>query len=405
MFSSSQVSKPTTHLSLSTNEYCEISWKTSKRGQDKKSWKTSKRGQDDFHHHHPVLRTVSGLQLARRHVKKQKILRSTVSVKSSEFFFLHQLVHSCSNRTIDVHHEPITVPNRGQTITTSSGKINSQALANVPSANQRAFVSKWTREMSWASDDSLTSESEADHNNIHSINETDINDAASVSSSTVCTSIDSVIQVEAIPPYPKQRPSDTLFDLRNQICHPTISDKTFNETINQTSTKTPAKTSAKPPTKSVCATFADDDFMYSPYEQIEVPSMTLSSTVTASSFTSSEEELNIGKLIAGKVRQAAAQSKAACEKLKRKLKHWGNISYDATIFQFCCFFTFLKLSFWFSLFLWMIWSIVTSVYFKFQVSSFKFKLIFQGFKTILLLVLTSIRYSFYFTSMDDVSRF
>ncbi|OQE14469.1 hypothetical protein PENSTE_c035G05913 [Penicillium steckii] len=73
-------------------------------------------------------------------------------------------------------------------------------------------------------------------------------------------------------------------------------------------------------TKAVSPRFAEEDYMYSPFDHIEVPSMTLSSTFTDSTLQGSIEELNICKLIAGKVRQAAAHSAATYDKLKRKLK-------------------------------------------------------------------------------------
>lgn len=72
--------------------------------------------------------------------------------------------------------------------------------------------------------------------------------------------------------------------------------------------------------KAVSPRFAEEDYMYSPFDHIEVPSMTLSSTFTDSTLQGSIEELNICKLIAGKVRQAAAHSAATYDKLKRKLK-------------------------------------------------------------------------------------
>lgn len=147
-----------------------------------------------------------------------------------------------------------------------------------------------------------TSPSSNTGSNIDQDNENDNSDTKSVSSSTVCTSIHSGYQVEVVPAYSQRKPSDTLFDLRKQICHP--------------------ETSKKVSKKAACATFAEDDYVYSPYEQIEEPSMTLSSTVvTASSLTGTTEELNIGKLIAAKVRQAATHSMSACKKLKRKFKH------------------------------------------------------------------------------------
>ena len=74
-------------------------------------------------------------------------------------------------------------------------------------------------------------------------------------------------------------------------------------------------------TKTVSPRFAEEDYVYSPFDHIEVPSMTLSSTFTDSTLQCSIEELNICKLIAGKVRQVAAHSTATYEKLKGKLKY------------------------------------------------------------------------------------
>ncbi|KAJ5975704.1 hypothetical protein N7481_009411 [Penicillium waksmanii] len=201
------------------------------------------------------------------------------------------------HRTIEVNTDAILAPRPRQS-SSCSGELNPRALATLPSTDHKAVISKWARETS----ESSIRKSEDNNNTDTDITGNDQSDVASVTSSTVCTSIDSDIQLEAVPPFPQQRPATgTLFDLRNQICQAGASKKARNQTAY--------------------ATFAEDDYMYSPYEDIEVPSMTLSSTVSTSSFTASTEELNIGKLIAGKVRQVVSHRTTACKKLKEMFKH------------------------------------------------------------------------------------
>lgn len=135
-------------------------------------------------------------------------------------------------------------------------------------------------------------------------------DIASTSSSTVCTSIDKDFleswQIEAVPPYPKKTAStNSLFDLRNQICHP-VSPKNV-------------------PVQTVSPYFAENNHMYWPLHHIEMTSMTsqvcLASDFTDSTLYGSSEELNICKFIVGKMRQAAVHSPGVLKKLKCKLKH------------------------------------------------------------------------------------
>lgn len=201
------------------------------------------------------------------------------------------------HRTIEVSTDAILAPGPRQS-SSCSGELNPRALATLPSTDHKAVISKWARETS----ESSIRKSEDNNNNTDTdITENNQSDVASVTSSTVCTSIDSDIQLEAVPPSPQQKPATcSLFDLRNQICQAGAPEKARKQTA--------------------CATFAEDDYMYSPYEDIEVPSMTLSSTVSASSFTASTEELNIGKLIAGKVRQMVSHRTAACKKLKEMFR-------------------------------------------------------------------------------------
>ncbi|KAJ5224846.1 uncharacterized protein N7469_008349 [Penicillium citrinum] len=215
-------------------------------------------------------------------------------------------IPSSQARTIEAHNYTVT-SSRNPESTPSSGQINPQALSALPKLDQRAFVTKWARQVSTGPEQSKTPSNLVEEtNSLNGIQEDKHSDVASISSSTVCVSIDKDFleswQIEAVPPYPKTTPAvNTLFDLRNQICHP-VSPRNV-------------------PVQTVSPRFAEEDFMYLPFEHIEVPSMTLSSTSTDSALHGSTEELNIGKLIAGKVRQAAAHSVAAWEKLKRKLKH------------------------------------------------------------------------------------
>ncbi|CAI7674318.1 hypothetical protein N7533_009651 [Penicillium manginii] len=199
-------------------------------------------------------------------------------------------------RTIEVNTDAILAPR--PRLSSCSGGLTPRALAALPSTDHKAVISKWAQETS----DSPIRKSGDDNNTDTDFTENDESDVASVTSSTVCTSIDSDIQLEAKPPFPQQRPATSaLFDLRTQICQ--------------------AGDPKKGRSQTACAKFAEDDYMYSPFEDIEIPSMALSSTVSASSFTASTGELNIGKLLAGKVRQVVSHRSSACKKFKKMFKH------------------------------------------------------------------------------------
>ncbi|OQE26253.1 hypothetical protein PENSTE_c005G08021 [Penicillium steckii] len=215
-------------------------------------------------------------------------------------------------RTIETHQDTVVSLQKQEAIS-----LSEKAIATLPAVNQRVFMTKWIRQIPPDQKQSKIPADLVDITNSFNIDPSDMDiqrenysDIASTSSSTVCTSIDKDFleswQIEAVPSYPKQPASNnTLFDLRNQICHP-VSPKNV-------------------PVQTVSPYFAENNHMYSPLHHIEMTSMTsqvcLPSDFTDSTLYGSSEDLNICKLIVGKMRQAAVHSAGVFKKLKCKLKH------------------------------------------------------------------------------------